>query len=43
MLDIKAAYNIQKNIKNSELFITEKLGHRKILGNNEVIKKLLNL
>lgn len=40
-VNIKAAYNIQKKIKNSELFITEKLGHRKILGNNEVITKIV--
>ena len=40
-VDIKAAYNIHKNIENSELYITEKLGHRKILGNNEVIKKIV--
>jgi pimeloyl-ACP methyl ester carboxylesterase len=40
-VEIKAAYNIQKNISNSELFITEKLGHRKILGNSEVIKKII--
>ena len=40
-VDIKASYSIHKNIENSELYITEKLGHRKILGNNEVIKKIV--
>lgn len=38
---IKAAYNIHNNLKNSELLITEGLGHRKILGDAKVIKKII--
>ncbi|WP_396194924.1 alpha/beta fold hydrolase [Flavobacterium sp.] len=37
---IKAAYNINKHLENSELMITEHLGHRKILGNELVIKQI---
>jgi len=37
-VNVKAAYNIHDNLKNSELIITKGLGHRKILGNEEVIK-----
>ena len=37
---VKAAYNIDKHILNSELVITEGLGHRKILGNEKVINKI---
>jgi pimeloyl-ACP methyl ester carboxylesterase len=37
---VKAAYNIHKNLKNSSLFITEGLGHRKILGDIKVIKEI---
>lgn len=43
---VKAAYNIHKHLKNSELIITEGLGHRKILGSEKVInsiKKFLKL
>lgn len=39
---VDAAHNIHKNIKNSELFITEGLGHRKILGDKAVIQNILN-
>ena len=39
-VDVKAAYNIDKNLLNSELVITEGLGHRKILGNEIVINKI---
>lgn len=41
-INIKAAHNIHNNLKNSELFITKKLGHRKILGEKNVIEKILN-
>ena len=34
------AQNIHKQAKNSILFLTEGLGHRKILGNDEVIAKI---
>ena len=37
---ISSAYEIKNNLKNGELFITKGLGHRKILGNNEVINKI---
>jgi pimeloyl-ACP methyl ester carboxylesterase len=40
-VNVKAAYNIDKNLKNSELMITKNLGHRKILGNSEVIKRIV--
>lgn len=38
---VKAAHNIHRNLKNGEIFITEKLGHRKILGDKNVIEKIL--
>ena len=34
--------NIYSNLKNGELLITNNLGHRKILGNQEVIDKTIN-
>jgi pimeloyl-ACP methyl ester carboxylesterase len=39
-VSVKAAYNIYKHLQNSELLITEGLGHRKILGNEAVINKI---
>lgn len=39
-VNIKAAHNIHKHLKNSTLMITEGLGHRKILGNSEVINSI---
>ena len=39
-VNVKAAYNIHENLKNSTLLITEGLGHRKILGDAEVIKSI---
>ncbi|TRX16548.1 alpha/beta fold hydrolase [Flavobacterium franklandianum] len=39
---ISAAFHIHKHLKNGELFVTEGLGHRKILGNSEVIDKVIN-
>ena len=35
---VKAALNIHKYLKNSILIITEGLGHRKIIGDKEIIK-----
>lgn len=35
---VSAGKEIQKNLKNAELLITKKLGHRKILGNEAVLK-----
>lgn len=40
-VNVKAAYHIKENLKNSELMITKNLGHRKILGNTEVIKRIV--
>lgn len=36
---VKAGINIHKNLQYGELFLTEGLGHRKILGNSTVIEK----
>ncbi|TDD93894.1 alpha/beta fold hydrolase [Flavobacterium cellulosilyticum] len=38
---ITAAINIQKHLINGEIFITEELGHQKILGNPIVIEKIV--
>jgi len=38
---VKAAHNIHKNLQNGELLITNGLGHRKILGDAKVIKKIV--
>lgn len=40
-VSVKAAYHIQKHLKNSEIMITESLGHRKILGDDNVIQKII--
>jgi pimeloyl-ACP methyl ester carboxylesterase len=40
-VSVKAAYHIQKHLKNSEIMITEGLGHRKILGDDTVIQKII--
>jgi pimeloyl-ACP methyl ester carboxylesterase len=37
----QCAVSIHENLKNSELFLTKNLGHRKILGNDKVIEKTL--
>lgn len=39
---VTASINIHSNLKNGELLITNHLGHRKILGNPEVIEKTIN-
>ena len=39
-VSVKAAYHIQKHLKQSEIMITEGLGHRKILGDEAVIDKI---
>ena len=39
-VSVKAAYHIQKHLKQSEIMITEGLGHRKILGDEAVIQKI---
>ncbi|WP_335965845.1 alpha/beta hydrolase [Galbibacter sp. PAP.153] len=38
---IASSKNIHKNLKNSQLIVTKGLGHRKILGNDQVINKLV--
>jgi len=38
---VEAANHIHKHLKNGKLFVTEGLGHRKILGNAEVIEKVI--
>jgi pimeloyl-ACP methyl ester carboxylesterase len=38
---VAAGIHIHKHLKNGELFLTEGLGHRKILGNSEVIEKVV--
>ncbi|OIV40888.1 alpha/beta hydrolase [Flavobacterium johnsoniae] len=38
---VKAGIHIHQNLENGTLFLTEGLGHRKILGNQNVIKKTL--
>jgi pimeloyl-ACP methyl ester carboxylesterase len=39
---VSASKNIYSNLKNGEIIITNNLGHRKILGNQEVIDKTIN-
>lgn len=38
---VSAAHDLYSSLENGELFITEGLGHRRILGNREVIEKSL--
>lgn len=38
---VSAAHHIHKHLANSELVITQGLGHRKILGDSKVIKKIV--
>jgi pimeloyl-ACP methyl ester carboxylesterase len=40
-VNVKAAYNIQKHLVQSELILTTGLGHRKILGDKDVILKIM--
>ncbi|MEN2415904.1 alpha/beta fold hydrolase [Flavobacterium mesophilum] len=39
---VKAGIHIHQNLENGTLFLTDGLGHRKILGNQNVIKKTLD-
>lgn len=39
---ISCGKNIHKHLSNGELFVTQKLGHRKILGDEKVIQKTLS-
>lgn len=38
---VKAGIHINENLKSGNLFLTDGLGHRKILGNQNVIRKIL--
>lgn len=38
---VSAAHHIKSHLKNGELFITKGLGHRKILGDDTVIKRII--
>lgn len=40
-VSVNAAYQINKALKNSKLIITEGLGHRRILGDKMVIRKIV--
>ncbi|NJW52621.1 alpha/beta hydrolase [Salinimicrobium oceani] len=40
-VNVASAYEINDKLKNGELLITEGLGHRRILGNSEVINKII--
>lgn len=39
-VNVKDAFEIHQALENSEIYITEGLGHRRILGNKEVINKI---
>jgi pimeloyl-ACP methyl ester carboxylesterase len=39
-VSVKAAYSIHEHLRNSELLITQGLGHRKILGDEKVLKSV---
>lgn len=39
---VKAGIHIHKYLKNGELMLTKKLGHRKILADHHVIEKIIN-
>lgn len=39
---VKAGIHIHENLQDGSLYLTEGLGHRKILGNQNVIKKILD-
>jgi pimeloyl-ACP methyl ester carboxylesterase len=41
-VSVKAGIHIHKQLENGTLYLTEGLGHRKILGNQNVIKKALD-
>ena len=41
-IDVTCAKEIHKSLKNGQLLITENLGHRKILGNSNVINSIID-
>ncbi len=38
---VKCAYDVQKNLVNSDIMITEGLGHRRILSDDKVITRII--
>jgi hypothetical protein len=40
---VKTAQHILRSFKNGKLLLTEGLGHRKFLGDSEVVKERFNL
>jgi pimeloyl-ACP methyl ester carboxylesterase len=40
-VSVKAGINIHKHLQNGTLMLTEGLGHRKVLGNHEVVDKVI--
>ena len=38
---VSCAHHIHQHLKNGELMITKNLGHRKILGDDQVIQKTI--
>lgn len=41
-INVKAAHNIHRHLKQGEILLTKNLGHRKILGDKKVIESILN-
>lgn len=41
-VSVDCAYHINQNLQNGDLYITKGLGHRKILGSDDVIKKAVD-
>ena len=41
-VSVKAGIHIYEHLKNGELMLTKKLGHRKILADHQVIEKIIN-
>jgi len=39
---VKCAHHIMEHLRNGELMLTKNLGHRKILGNNKVVEKVVD-
>ena len=41
-IPVKVAHTIHRNLMKGQIFITEKLGHRKILGDKNVIERIID-
>lgn len=41
-VNISSAYDIHQKLENSQIFVTQGLGHRRILGNSKVINKIID-